>query len=423
MKSKFDSSSYHPFLVAFAATLVRYYDYALFGLSASVISETFMPELSNSDGLLGFFAILAITVIAKPLGSIIFGKIGDTVGRIESIKIATILAALSTSGVALIPGYHKIGVISVVLLIFCRMLFLMSFAGEVDAIKIYITEKVGKKNRYLASGLMSFSAQTGVLIAAGMYQFAMNTESIDNLWRLNFLIGGFLGLVVILLRKSLKESEIFIRSKSELVKMDGGIIFLIKTHKVKFILSVLISGSLGGVYHFLIIFLGTFAAKIALVITEETAQQNNVFLIALYSVACVISGLTADLFGKITKQIFIALIISVACIFIMQLLILQGIFAVFLHFLLVFCAPFYIIPIHIRLQSLFYTGVRMRMYSLSHSLGSMLFSSTTPFFCMILWKYTGMFFVVLLFYGILLGIILFCIAYLVNKKYVNLLEV
>jgi MFS family permease len=415
------SNSYAPFIIAFAATLVRYYDYALFGLSASVISKTFMPEGTGSDQLLGFFAVFSLAVIARPAGSIIFGRIGDKIGRIESVKMATMLAALSTSLIALVPGYNVLGTMSVVLLIFCRMIFLVSFSGEVDAIRIYIAEKTGKNNRYLANGLVSFSAQMGVLIAAGMYRFSMSVEEIENLWRLNFLLGGCFGMLIILLRKSLKESEAFIKAKSESV-IDGSILSLIKEHRTKFFLSTMINGALGGVYHFLIIFLGTFAAKVAGIITEEAAAKHNITLIATYSVACVISGFLADKIRHTIKQINAALILSAICIFIMQSAISRGEFLASLHFLLVFCAPFYIIPTQIKLQSLFHARVRMRMCSLSHSLGSMIFSSTTPFVCMLLWKYTEMPVVVLSFYAFLLGIMLFCIAYISKKKYSNMFE-
>ncbi|CAN0604451.1 unnamed protein product, partial [Ectocarpus sp. 12 AP-2014] len=152
---------YSSYIIAILATIVRYYDYALFGLSASVVSKTFMPGTDDSDQMLLFFAVFSLAVIARPLGSVVYGKIGDKAGRIVSMKLSTIIAAISTGVIALIPSFASWGALSVVLLTLCRMMFLMSLAGEIDAIKIFVAEKIGKKRRNFAIGIVAFSSQLG----------------------------------------------------------------------------------------------------------------------------------------------------------------------------------------------------------------------------------------------------------------------
>ncbi len=413
---------YSPYIIAFCATIIRYYDYAIFGLSAAMISKNFMPGAEDGDQMLVFFAIFSIAMLARPLGSIIFGKIGDKVSRVASVKVAMVLAAVSTSLIAIIPSFESIGWFAVILLTLCRMLFLVSLAGEIDAIKIYVAEKIGKKRRHLAIGIVSFSSQLGVLLASVMYHVAISFEEIQWLWKMNFALGGVFGLFVIMMRGLLQESDSFLKSKSRIIDgVDSSVFSIIAHNKMKFMLAVLINGMLGGGYHFLIIFLGTFAANVADIISPEQAAYSNIRIIALYGAACVLSGYVSDRI-HITKQTVIALTCSISCVLIMEFMLSFGVFAGYLHYMIAFIAPFYAVPCAIKMQSLFATGVRMRMFSLSHSLGSLIFSSTTPFICMLIWRWTQSFALVLTYFLAQLVVLFFALFVVARKDYINMFE-
>jgi hypothetical protein len=184
---------------------------------------------------------------------------------------------------------------------------------------------------------------------------------------------------------------------------------------------MVVNGMLGGGYHFLITFLGTFAANIADIVEPGQASSSNVILIMLYGSSCLLSGYLADKID-VMKQISVAIIICIACVIIMELAISKGEFSFAFHKVLAFVVPFYSIPCAIKVQSLFSTGIRMRMYSLSHSIGSMLFSSTTPFVCMLLWQGTGLFSFVLAYFLLQLIVLLFAVIYLAKKEYSNQFE-
>ncbi len=413
---------YGSYIIAFCVTIVRYYDYALFGLSASVISRTFMPGADHAGQMFVFFMVCSLAVIARPLGSVIFGKIGDRVSRIASVKIATIIAATSTSLIALIPSFNSIGWFAVLMLTLCRMLFLMSLAGEIDAIKIYVAEKIGKNKRHFAIGIVSFSAQIGVLIASMVYHLAISVEKMEWLWRLNFLLGGGLGLLVVLMRNYFQESTIFLKNKSKSGDELGKSIWVIVgNYKLKFILATITNGMLGGGYHFLIIFLPTFVANVVKIIPPEQARSGNIVLIALYGTSCLLSGYIADKVNMFL-QTSIALTCSIICVLVMEFILQVNTFAWFLHYMLAFITPFYTIPYVIKIQSLFTTGVRMRMFSLSHSTGSMVWSSSTPFVCMLLWQWTKLFPMVLSYFLFQLGVLFFILIYLSKKNYVSMFE-
>lgn len=414
--------NYKSIAIAFFATIVRYYDYGLFGMSAAILAKVYFPESDNENQMLGFFAIFSVSVLLRPLGSIIFGKIGDKVGRVESVKIATILAAISTMAIGVIPEASEIGLWAAFLLTAARIIFLVSLAGEIDAIKIYIAEMVGKKRRYFASSIVAFSAQLGVLIAATVYHYSQSTDVNENFWRYNFIAGGGAGILVFLLRKSLVESEVFLKEKKRSHEFDNmNLLQIIGYNRSKFIAAMIMNGMLGGVYHFLIIFLATFTGNVANLISADDASAINIRLIAIYGLSCVAAGVMADRVNYY-KQTITAIILSIVTILAMAYYGLNDIYLIQLHKIVVCIAPFFMVPSYIKIQSLFASKVRMRMCSLSHSLGSMIFSSTTPLFCLLLWKFFNLYSILLSFYVIQMLVLLTVIIFIRSKDYKNEFE-
>ncbi|XVN41722.1 MAG: MFS transporter [Rickettsia endosymbiont of Argas persicus] len=370
--------------IAFFVSIIRYYDYALFGLSAHILAQNFLPSSTHEKQLLGFFALLSASVIIRPLGSIIFGYIGDKYGRTKSIKISMFISSISTGLIAITPSFDKIGILATIILTFCRMIFLASLAGEVDGIKIYVAEKTKNNRKNLGMGIVASCTQIGALLAAIAYYYASNT-AITYLWRFNFLIGAIFGLFAILMRDYFKESSEFLHYKSKQLDKTP-ILQILQNAKKSFILALLINGTIGGIYHFLVIFFGVFLTKIAL-INHPEAKFINVALIITYGVSVVFAGLLADKINPL-KQIIFALLLSLLTVFAMQILLYKQIFNLLCPILLIGLAAFYAVPLQLTVQSLFKTSVKMRLYSLSHSLGSIILSSSTPFFSMLLWRYS-----------------------------------
>ena len=405
------------FLVAFFTTIIRYYDYALFGLSASILAQNFLPNIEQDKQLLGFFAILSAAVIVRPLGSLIFGFIGDKYGRTKSIKISMFMSSISTGLIAITPSFEIIGIFATVILTLCRMVFLASLAGEVDGIKVYVAEKTGNNRKNLNIGIVSCCSQIGALFAAIAYYYASNSD-IQYLWRFNFFIGAIFGLFAILMRNFFKESSEFLYYKSttelnlerfrqdefkeesaertkvrEHRRMPQNSLVLsflndarqiIKDNKLSFIIALLVNGAIGGVYHFLVIFLGVFLTKIAF-INHPEIRFVNIALTTTYGISAVFAGLLADKINPL-RQIAWALFASIIVALGMQIMLYKQIFNILCPVILIGLAAFYAVPLQIIVQSLFKTNVKMRLYSLSHSFGGIILSSTTPFFSMLLWQ-------------------------------------
>lgn len=366
------------FLVAFFTTIIRYYDYALFGLSASILAQNFLPNIEQDKQLLVFFAILSAAVIVRPLGSLMFGFIGDKYGRTKSIKISMCMSSIATGLIAITPSFEIIGIFATVILTLCRMVFLASLAGEVDGIKVYVAEKTGDNQKNLNIGIVSCCSQIGALLAAIAYYYASNSD-IQYLWRFTFFIGAIFGLFAILMRNFFKESSEFLRTSSQSTLRQ-----IIWNNKLSVIIALLINGAIGGVYHFLVIFLGVLLTKIAL-INHPEIRFMNIALTTTYGISAVFAGLFADKINPL-RQITWALFVSIIVALGMQIMLYKQIFNILCPVILIGLAAFYAVPLQIIVQSLFKTNVKMRLYSLSHSFGGIILSSTTPFFSMLLWQ-------------------------------------
>jgi MFS family permease len=300
------------------------------------------------------------------------------------------------------------------------MIFLMSLAGESDAIKIYVVEKIGRNQKNYVNGIVSSCTQIGACLAAIFYHFSTELSHITYLWRANFIIGGIFGSLIIIMRNKFQESEEFLNyqkghkfDKVNFWQLKNIINSVLK----KFIIALLISGCIGGIYHFLIIFWGSFASKNALLTTTNQSQIINIISIIIYAIMSVISGFLADMFYP-KKQIIVSLFLSVVVIIIIQFLLYLGVFLTYFPMILIAFAPLYVVPLHTIIQSIFTTNIRARMCGLSHSLGGMILSSTTPFFCMLLWQYYNSLQLVL---GLLL-LLLFILVILVIYLYNNILD-
>jgi MHS family proline/betaine transporter-like MFS transporter len=253
-----------------------------------------------------FFWSLGVAAIARPIGAFIFGYIGDKYGRIKALKIAAVLAALSTCAVGLIPDFALIGSYAPAMLLVCRMVFIISLAGEVDGCKIYIVEKMGASCKNLAVGLTSFHSQSGAFLAAYLYALSLRIDPESYMWRINFLIGGVSGFAVIAMRRYLEESDSFLevlasrKSSDEYVRR-GDLLSLISQYKKQFLSAILINGILGCLYHFFIIFLNIFMSRVLAIDSLEEAGKRNLYLILIYGVASIVAGFCADRFNSLRQ--------------------------------------------------------------------------------------------------------------------------
>ena len=193
--------------------VLEWYDFALFGYFAPVLSSLFFPSSDPSLSLIATFSVFAVGFLARPLGAIVFGYFGDTKGRRDALAWSVIVMAIPTSLVGVLPTYDQIGIIAPILLTVLRFLQGLSVGGEFTGSVTFLIEHAAPTERGYIGSWAGFSAQTGALLGSGVGAVATASLTQEALhewgWRLPFIAGSIIALVGWYLRSRLPESPAF----------------------------------------------------------------------------------------------------------------------------------------------------------------------------------------------------------------------
>ncbi|QSE87998.1 MFS transporter (plasmid) [Rhodococcus pseudokoreensis] len=233
---------------------VEWYDYAIYGYLAGSVGAVFFPSEDRNAALLSAYAAFAVSFLIRPLGGVLFGYIGDRIGRKNTLAVVILLISGSTCLIGLLPGYAAIGIAAPVLLLVLRLLQGLSAGGELAGAVAFLAEHAPVRKRNYIVGFGEMAANAGPLIGASVVAFLAtslgDTAMDDWAWRIPFLIAGPIGLVGLFLRLRVDESPIFQevvaagkRAKSplrEAVRQEGGAILrctgIAVTHMVPYYL-------------------------------------------------------------------------------------------------------------------------------------------------------------------------------------------
>ncbi len=203
---------------ASAGTLIEWYDFYLFGSLAPVISTHFFPPGHPTAAFLKTLAIFATGFIVRPFGALVFGRLGDVVGRKHTFLLTLLLMGGSTFAIGLLPGYEIIGVMAPVLLVLLRLLQGLSVGGEYGGAATYVAEHSPDARRGFYTGWIQTTATLGLLMSLGiilvLQQQLGATEFAAWGWRVPFLISILLVLLSYYIRARMAESPLFAQAKA-----------------------------------------------------------------------------------------------------------------------------------------------------------------------------------------------------------------
>ena len=209
----------HPktLLAGAIGNVLEWYDFALYGYFAPVLATLFFPSEQHWASLLSAFGVFAIGFLARPLGALLFGYWGDTVGRRSTLALSIILMAIPTFCIGLLPTYETIGLFAPFALTCCRFLQGLSVGGEFTGSVTYLVEHADSSRRGYIGSWGGFSAQIGALLGSGAGALIASNVSSQALyewgWRIPFLAGSLIALIGWYLRMCLPESPAFERAR------------------------------------------------------------------------------------------------------------------------------------------------------------------------------------------------------------------
>jgi MFS family permease len=206
-------------VAASLGTVFEWYDFVMFGSLAGLIGQQFFSKADPSIAFI--FALLAFSAgfIIRPLGAIVFGRLGDLVGRKYTFLVTILVMGLSTFGVGLLPGYDAIGIAAPAILVSLRMLQGLAIGGEYGGAVVYVAEHATRGRRGAFTSWIQVTGTAGFIVSLVVIlitRLALGEPAFAAWgWRLPFVFSILLLGVSVWIRMSLEESPIFAKMKSE----------------------------------------------------------------------------------------------------------------------------------------------------------------------------------------------------------------
>ncbi|MGD8354028.1 MAG: MFS transporter [Pseudomonadota bacterium] len=252
------SKQHTALLAGFIGNVVEWYDFALYGYMAGILSGLFFPEDNSTSALIATYGIFAAGFVMRPLGSGVFGWLGDTIGRSRTMLISVSLMALPTVLLGCLPTYRSIGIWAPVLLVSVRLIQGISVGGEFSSSVTYLVETAPDGRRGLSGSWANTGSMTGMLLGSGAAAATVSLLSDQTVnawgWRLPFLLGGIIGGVSIMLRRRLPESEHFRRHHEERPST-SPLLQAFTTNRREMIQAILFASAYGMVFYIPLVYL------------------------------------------------------------------------------------------------------------------------------------------------------------------------
>jgi MHS family proline/betaine transporter-like MFS transporter len=192
---------------------MEWFDFGIYSYLAATLGKVFFPAMSGPMQLVYSFGTFAVAFIARPIGGVLFGILGDRLGRKKILAITLIMMSFATLSIGLIPSYASIGSLGTALLLIARLVQGFSTGGEYSGAMTFIAESTPDKKRgFMASGLevgtlVGYIAGSGIVT---LLTFILGEEKmLEWGWRIPFLIAAPIGLVGFYLRSRLEETPAF----------------------------------------------------------------------------------------------------------------------------------------------------------------------------------------------------------------------
>lgn len=206
-------------------TLIEWYDFYIFGSLAVVIANQFFPQTNPTAALLSTLATFAAGFIVRPFGALVFGRLGDIVGRKHTFLLTLIIMGGSTFAIGLVPGYERIGYAAPILVLILRLLQGLALGGEYGGAATYVAEHAPANKRGFYTSWIQTTATLGLFVSLGVILLTRHSldsdqqKSIEKFndwgWRIPFLVSILLVGVSIYIRLKMKESPLFAQLKKE----------------------------------------------------------------------------------------------------------------------------------------------------------------------------------------------------------------
>ena len=200
-------------------TMIEWYDFYIFGSLAAIMSTLMFPAGDPTWSLIKTWALFATGFIVRPFGALVFGRIGDRVGRKYAFMVTLTIMGLSTFLIGVLPTYATIGAAAPLILLVLRLLQGLALGGEYGGAAVYVAEHVPDHKRGFYTSFIQITATLGLFVSLGVVlgvKGSMTDEAFSSWgWRIPFLLSIVLVAMSFYIRLKMAESPLFASLKSQ----------------------------------------------------------------------------------------------------------------------------------------------------------------------------------------------------------------
>ncbi|MCE4980636.1 MFS transporter [Mammaliicoccus sciuri] len=361
---------------------MEWFDFALYSYLAVIISKNFFSPVQNDELKLIFtFATFAIAFLLRPVGGIVFGKIGDKLGRKVVLTFTIIMMAISTLIIGLLPTYDQIGVWAPILLLLARILQGFSVGGEYAGAMVYIAESSPDNKRIRLGSGLEIGTLTGYIVASILVTVLFWTLSDAQMnswgWRIPFFLSAPIGLIGLYLRTHLEETPIFENDITD-QKDQLSVIEIIKQYKKDILLCIVFVAFFNITNYVLLGYMPSYLDETVGISDRISTPITAIVLLIMVPFALTFGRLGDKIGNKkvISFGLILGILVSVVSF---QFLNIGGLGFLFLGLLLLgIVLSVYEGTMPGSLPTLFHTDIRYRTLSWTFNISVSLFGGTTP---------------------------------------------
>lgn len=209
-----------PIIIASSmGTLIEWYDFYIFGSLALVISTKFFPQDNPTAAFLSTLATFAAGFVVRPFGALVFGQLGDKIGRKYTFMVTLLLMGGSTCLIGCIPDYETIGFVAPLLVLILRLLQGLALGGEYGGAATYVAEHAPENKKGYWTSWIQTTATAGLfvsLIVILITRSSLGKETFEDWgWRVPFWVSILMVVVSFFIRRNMEESPLFAKIKAE----------------------------------------------------------------------------------------------------------------------------------------------------------------------------------------------------------------
>lgn len=280
-----------------AGNLVEWYDWYAYSAFALIFAPHFFPKGDTTAQLLNTAGVFAVGFLMRPIGGWLMGMFADRKGRKAGLTLSVSLMCAGSLLIAVSPSYDQIGVLAPVLLVIARLMQGLSVGGEYGASATYLSEMAGKQHRGFWSSFQYVTLISGQLVALCvllLLQAMMTTEALSDWgWRVPFLIGAALAVVVFYIRRRIGETQSF--EKKEAGKSSFGALFREHPREAAIVMAMTAGGTLA--FYAYSIYLQKFLVNTS-GFSVQTASTINAAALFIFMLVQPLAGALSDRIGR-----------------------------------------------------------------------------------------------------------------------------